>query len=191
MLPAHLLYRVCSCFAVSGIITAFIYCMLSIILYKTFEDYMQDTELNHLTFILLTFEGVGELIGGFIMIFSSPKIKDPALIFIFTSVLFMVSMLIVFMGSFYTNKYVIGVGVILTGISDCSCAILSMSLAGQWKERGISAFNIVQCLTTAFTIALITFLPLYAACIWMGCVFIFNIVSIHFYRSQAVKNKEI
>jgi|694.fasta_scaffold136175_2 hypothetical protein len=51
--------KACTSFAFSGIIITFIYCMLGIVIYRTFEDNMEPTELNYLTFLLFIFEGIG------------------------------------------------------------------------------------------------------------------------------------
>lgn len=83
----------------SGIIISFIYCLLSIIIYQTFEDNMEDTELNKLTFILFIFEGVGELFGGLAVIFLSKLIDNPAKTLIFTNSLFILSVGIIMLGS--------------------------------------------------------------------------------------------
>ena len=82
----------------SGIIVAFVYTALSIILYRTFEKSMSDLELNKLTFNVFIFEGVGELIGGLSMMFLEHKIKDVAKTFMMVSTLFMVFMGVIYLG---------------------------------------------------------------------------------------------
>jgi hypothetical protein len=44
-----------------------------------------------------------------------------------------------------------GFGVILTGFSDCSTFSLSLTIAGIWKQNGITAFNIFQTITVAIS----------------------------------------
>lgn len=62
---------------------------------------MSDVELNHLTYVLFTFEGVGEFLGGLLIIFASHKIKDQAKVLMIASLVFIFSMLIVYVGSIY------------------------------------------------------------------------------------------
>lgn len=60
---------------------------------------MSDVELNHLTFVIFIFEGVGEMLGGLLMIFTSHKIKDPAKVCMLTSSLFIISVITIYIGS--------------------------------------------------------------------------------------------
>ena len=118
------------------------------------------------------------------MIFFSSKIKDPALVIMFTSSIFMISILTIFLGSFHSNVYVMGFGIILTGISDCSCMVLALSLAGLWKQKGISLYNIFQCLTSAVTVSIMIFAPFLVSVIWMSCFYISNVILLSFYRKK-------
>ena len=118
------------------------------------------------------------------MIFFSLKIKDPALMIMFSSSLFMISVLTIFLGSFHQNVYVIGFGIILTGISDCSCMVLGLSLAGLWKQKGISTYNVFQCVTCSITTSIMIFVPFLTSIIWIGSFYMINIIFLSFYRKK-------
>jgi hypothetical protein len=132
----------------------------------------------------LIFEGIGELLGGLTMIFTSSKIKDPALVDMMTTSCFMVAILIIFIGSMYENLYVIVVGTVVLGFSDCSCAVLGLSLAGRWKKKGITTFNLFQNLSGAGTMTIMIFTPVYVTVIWISTYYLTNITLLFLYRRK-------
>lgn len=92
------------------------------------------------------------------MIFLSGRIKDvPKLLPIINS-LFIFSIAVIYSGAQLKNVYIIGIGIVLTGFSDCFSFSLSLTLAGEWQQAGITAFNIRQSLTVAVTSILAVFL---------------------------------
>ena len=94
---------------------------------------MSDLELNKLTFIIFIFEGLGELLGGLTMVFFSHRIKDTPKAYIAISTLFMISTGIIYVGSQASNKYLIGLGAMIMGFSDCSSMIVALTIAGNWR----------------------------------------------------------
>lgn len=118
------------------------------------------------------------------MIFISHKIKDVPLVNILMATCFMVSLFIIWLGSYYQNAYVIGVGTVLTGFSDCACFVLGLSLAGLWHEKGISTFNISQSLTVAVTAMFIVFVPFYVSIIWISVFYVWNFIALQIYRRR-------
>lgn len=145
-------------FSFSGIIIAFIFSYVSIIIYRTFEKDMSDEELNYLTFILFIFEGIGEFLGGLSMIFLSSRIKDPAKALLVIHFLFILSVIIIYIASKIENQYLFGLGVVILGYSDCSCFVLTLTIAGLWHQSGISMFNLGQSLTVATSVMLMVFI---------------------------------
>lgn len=120
---------------------------------------MSEAELNQLTFVLFIFEGIGELLGGLAVILLSKRIKDLPKFIILANTLFIISVAVIFIGSFVKSKFCMGLGFFLTGIADCSCFSLALTLAGNWNERGYTAFNIFQTAAVAATSILVVFVP--------------------------------
>jgi hypothetical protein len=150
---------------------------------------MTEVELNRLTFVLFIFEGVGELLGGGLMIFASHLIVNPANVIMVMSTSFLVAVLLISLGSLSSNVYLMGVGVVVTGFSDCTCFVLGLSVAGEWKRRGVAVFNVCQSLTVAVSVILFVFVPYYAALVWMGVFYIWNVVGLIVYRRK-VRQRE-
>lgn len=119
---------------------------------------MSDTELNHLTFILFIFEGVGEFLGGLAVIFLAGKIERVERVLPIVNSLFIGAVGVIYLGSLLGSVWGIGLGVVVVGFADCFSFSLSLTLAGQWKQAGISAFNIRQSLTVATTTILAVFI---------------------------------
>ena len=168
-------YHAIGCFVFTGFIIAFIYNTLSIILYKTFEDSMDETALNRLTFIIFIFEGVGEIIGGLCVVVFSRKITSPAKTYLGIASLFIVAFGIVYMGSLLKNYYIIGLGAVICGVCDCSNMSVALTIAGNWEKKGITAFNIGQCSSVAISTMIMVFLnvpyiPILAIFFYIFCV---------------------
>jgi hypothetical protein len=62
---------------------------------------------------------VGELLGGLILMFVSKKIKDTILADIIITIILVISVSITILGYYSKNIYIITIGSIFTGISDC------------------------------------------------------------------------
>ena len=84
----------------------------------------------------------------------------------------MLSVGVVMVGSHYEDPYVLGVGVLLCGVGDCSGFSIALSLAGRWKESGVSVFNLVQSWSIAISTMLMVLAepPLIMGV--MGCVYL-------------------
>lgn len=173
-------YKLAACFGFTGVIIAFIYNTLSIIIYRTF-DYMGDEELNRLTFIIFIFEGVGEIIGGIIVIIFSRRIQSPAVAYICISSLFLCACGVVLLGSYLSSSHVIGLGAALCGICDCTSMSIGFTLGGTWHKDGITAVNICQCLTVAGSTLAMVFLPNLYIAVLVGVLYIACVVSLVLY----------
>ena len=114
-------FKMAFCFIFVGIVVAFIYNTLSIIVYRTFEGQMDDTQLNQLTFIIFIFDGIGGILGGLFVVLASKRISSPPKAFIGFSTLFIIAFGIIMLGSKLNSYYVIGVGAVLCGSTDCVC----------------------------------------------------------------------
>ena len=89
---------------------------------------MSETELNKVTFIIFIFEGIGEVIGGLLVVFFSNKIKSPPKVYIVIATLFLVAFGIVYLGSALQNYYIIGLGTVICGICDCSNLMIEIDV---------------------------------------------------------------
>jgi hypothetical protein len=127
------------------------------------------------------FEGVGEFLGGMFVIFFSSKIKNVKKAIIIANTLFILSVAVIYLGSKLANEYIIGCAVVLTGFSDCSSFSFNLTLAGNWKEKGITAFNMRQSITVAFSAILAVFVPLEVLIGWIGCFYLWNIIGFYLY----------
>ena len=136
---------------------AFVYTDLYIILYRTFDSKMTDIELNKLTFYIFIFEGVGELLGGLAMVMLTRRIKDTAQTYQAISTLFMLSVAVIYLASLSANVPLFCMGVVVTGFCDCVSMVIGLSLAGNWVQRGMTAYNAWQSLTVAATVLFMVF----------------------------------
>ena len=110
------------CFIFVGVVVAFIYYnTLSIIMYRTFKGQMDYTKLSQLTLIIFIFDGIGGILGGLFVVLASKRISSPPKAFIGFSTLFIIAFGIIMLGSKLNSYYVIGVGVVLCGSTDCVC----------------------------------------------------------------------
>ena len=70
--------------------------------------------------------------GGILVTYLSSKIKSPAKVYIGIASLFMISSVIVYIGTTQYNYYIIGLGVVICGLCDCSSMSVGLILAGKW-----------------------------------------------------------
>lgn len=73
------------------------------ILLETFKDQMNEIELNHLSFVLFIFDGIGEFLGGLFMVGYSSKIQNHRKLFMVAAILFSISVGVIFLGSYLKN----------------------------------------------------------------------------------------
>ena len=72
-----------------------------------------------------------------------------------------------------------GFGVILTGFSDCSTFTLSLTVAGIWKQNGITAFNIFQSLTVAISAMIAVFASFELFIGWILIFYLWNVIGMY------------
>ena len=126
-------YTLGGCFAFTGLIVAFIYNTFSIVVYRTFEDKMSDTDLNRLTFLLFIFEGIGEFLGGMFVAIFSNRVRNPAKVYLLIASVFVFAGFgITYLGSQLANYYILGVAAFVCGVCDCTSMSMALSLAGTW-----------------------------------------------------------
>ena len=154
----HTISKVVPSFFFCGIVIAFVYSFLSIAMERTFGKSMSDLELNSLTFKVLMAEGVGEFLGGLAFIFLADKFSKRKFLLCLNK-LFTVSSLVILISCYLRNIYLMSVGVVLIGFIDCCEYSLNLAIVSehQWKKRGFSIFNIVQCLGVSSSILMMMF----------------------------------
>lgn len=70
---------------------------------------------------------------------------------------FMLAALTIYIGQLIASKYMIGVGSMIAGVTDCACMALALSIAGKWEKNGVTAFNLSQTMTICCSGLLIAF----------------------------------
>jgi hypothetical protein len=73
-----------------------------------------------------TIEGVGELVGGIFMLIYSSKILSKVKYFIFTSKLFLVAIILIYLGSVNKSLILMEIGGFLVGVADCITFIIAL-----------------------------------------------------------------
>lgn len=66
---------------------------------------------------------------------------------------------------------------------------MGLTLAGLWKKKGYSIFNISQCFTIASSTILMAFVPVYGSMIWISAFFVANIIGLQLYRKSKSKTQ--
>ena len=180
-------YTCAPCFSFTGIVIAYIYSALSILLYRNFGDKFSDIQLNKLTFTIFIFLGVGDLIGGLVMVSIEKKIKDTAKANIILNTVFLLFALIVYLGCVLQNLIIVVIGTLGIGFCDCAIIILTLSIAGNWTEKGITAYTMFQCITVSVVVIFIVLLPTYAILIWTSVFYLASVASLVLYRKKLAK----
>jgi hypothetical protein len=80
---------------------------------------------------------------------------------------------------------------VITGLSDCSCFVLGLSIAGCWKQRGVGIFNVCQSLTVAVGVIIMIFAPYYGVIIWISASYIWNLVGMLVYRKKVLEIEKL
>ena len=62
-----------------------------------------------------------------------------------TIILFIFATMVIYFASYLHSKILMGIGICLVGITDCSSVSILLTIAGRWKKSGISAYNLSQC----------------------------------------------
>jgi hypothetical protein len=106
------------------------------------------------------------------------------MVFILSTTLFMFSLLVITIGMIFSNVIIMGIGIVLSGMSDCLCFIIGLTLAGCWRRKGVGMFNAGQSLTVAISVMVMIFLPYYGAIIWMVIFYIWNVVGLLLYSKK-------
>lgn len=124
------------------------------------------------------------------MVFFSRRITNIPKAYLCISTLFVLSVLIVYLGSIYESKVLIGIGAFITGFCDCSSMVVALTLAGNWRTSGITAYNIWQCMTVATSVMFMVFVKFEYFLIWIGIFFIACWFSLVYYLKKIESAKE-
>jgi hypothetical protein len=77
--------------------------------------------------------------------------------FILSNSLYLLSLLTIYLGSNFKSLVVMDIGSFVVGFCDCLTFTLGLTIAGKWREKGITMFNIGQSWTVAAFAVIIAF----------------------------------
>lgn len=58
----------------------------------------------------------------------------------------MLGVFVVYFASILKNQLLMGLGILIIGITDCVSVSMCLSISGRWKKSGVSAYNFSQCI---------------------------------------------
>jgi hypothetical protein len=99
-------------------------------------------------------------LGGFSVVFGQEFINRKIGIertFILSNSLYLLSLLTIYLGSNFKSLVVMDIGSFVVGFCDCLTFTLGLTIAGKWREKGITMFNIGQSWTVAASAVIIAF----------------------------------
>ena len=119
------------------------------------------------------------------MVLLSKKITSPARAYIAIASLFLLGFLLILVGARAGSSYLMGVGITICGICDCAGLSVSVNLAGNWLEAGMTASLLGQSISVAVCSMVMVFVDIEWSSVLIGASYVYCVACLYMHSQKS------